>query len=256
MSHTSDLAAGQSVAAVLRAAVGAIREPKEPRAVFAAAASGDGFPIFEHADLRDPRWRQVVVRPGRGLGGRVIEERNAVALGDYLHDSSITGDYLPIVRAEGLRSMVCVPVEVERRVEALLYVAPRQARTVGSRLVEQTIRIAELAAVGIAQAQSGVALAARARRALRLDDREALRSVAETAAGLSAGADHRIPDPLTTRQLQVLDHLADGASNAELALRLAISEPTAKEHVREVCRKLGATSRLQAVSLARNVGLI
>lgn len=210
--------------------------------------------IVERHGLHDPRWDEIVVRPGRGLGGRVIEECRPVAVSDYLHDSSITGDYRPIVQAESLQSIVCVPVQVNRRVEALLYVAPRADESPGAKAIEQALRIAGMAATCLLHARARSLLAQQARRALRLGDPEALRAVVQQAGDFPHDSDHDCR--LTRRQLQVLDLLAVGASNAELALRLGIAEATAKEHVRDVCRKLGATSRLQAVARARETGLV
>ena len=53
---------------------------------------------------------------------------------------------------------------------------------------------------------------------------------------------------LTRRELEVLQHIAAGESNAAIASSLFLSEGTVKSHVKHVLRKLGATSRAQAVS--------
>ena len=64
------------------------------------------------------------------------------------------------------------------------------------------------------------------------------------------------PGPLLTRrQHQVLEHLAVGATNKEIAKRLGISEATAKLHVHRTLRALGVASRAEAASLARSSGL-
>lgn len=244
----------EGVSTILRGVVRSIRETTDPRAVFAASASSKGYRIGERHGLHDPRWADVVVRPGRGLGGRVAEELAPVALDDYLQDSSITGDYRPIVQAENLRSLACVPVEVEGRAEALLYVAPHKGESLGTKLVDQILGLAELTAVCILHVRARSALAVEARRALRLDDAAALRAVARAAAALPQPSDRE--HGLTRRQLEVLDLLSLGMSNAELALRLGVAETTAKEHVRDLCRKLEASSRLQAVARAREAGLI
>lgn len=54
---------------------------------------------------------------------------------------------------------------------------------------------------------------------------------------------------LTRRELQVLALLGGGASNAEIATRLCISTDTAKSHVRQIFRKLGATNRVEAATI-------
>jgi DNA-binding NarL/FixJ family response regulator len=53
---------------------------------------------------------------------------------------------------------------------------------------------------------------------------------------------------LGARQLEILELIADGLSNIEIADRLFISEATVKWHVRQILRKLGATNRAQAVA--------
>src|SRR5918912_799458 len=63
-------------------------------------------------------------------------------------------------------------------------------------------------------------------------------------------------DPLTARELQVLQLVAQGLPNKGIARRLGISENTAKFHVASLCGKLGASSRTEAVTLAARRGLI
>ena len=58
------------------------------------------------------------------------------------------------------------------------------------------------------------------------------------------------PDPLTARERQVLDLIAEGLSNREIGQRLFISTKTASVHVSAILRKLGATTRTQAAVMA------
>jgi len=68
----------------------------------------------------------------------------------------------------------------------------------------------------------------------------------------------RVPpyEALTERELEVLNLLAQGMPNKEIASQLVISERTAKFHVSSIMGKLGATNRTEAVSLAAQKGLI
>jgi DNA-binding NarL/FixJ family response regulator len=61
---------------------------------------------------------------------------------------------------------------------------------------------------------------------------------------------------LTPRETEVLSLLAEGLSNKAIAVRLGISEHTAKFHVNAILSKLGAESRAAAVVKAARLGLV
>jgi DNA-binding NarL/FixJ family response regulator len=63
-------------------------------------------------------------------------------------------------------------------------------------------------------------------------------------------------EPLTERETQVLQLLAQGLANKQIATSLAISEHTVKFHVSSVYAKLGATNRTEAVRLGVQHGLV
>jgi ATP/maltotriose-dependent transcriptional regulator MalT len=65
-----------------------------------------------------------------------------------------------------------------------------------------------------------------------------------------------LPEPLSSRELKVLEPIGQGRSNAEIADALVIGVSTAKWHVSNVIGKLGAKSRTQAISRARELGLL
>ncbi len=65
-----------------------------------------------------------------------------------------------------------------------------------------------------------------------------------------------LPEPLTPRESEVLQMLASGLANKEIAARLSISEHTVKFHVASILGKLGAGSRTEAVSLGIRRGLV
>jgi LuxR family maltose regulon positive regulatory protein len=63
-------------------------------------------------------------------------------------------------------------------------------------------------------------------------------------------------EPLSMRELEVLKLIEAGDSNLDIADRLVISMPTVKRHISNIYAKLGAKSRTQAVSLARDLSLL
>lgn len=65
-----------------------------------------------------------------------------------------------------------------------------------------------------------------------------------------------LDEPLTPRELDVLQLLAQGLANKTIARRLEISEHTVKFHVNSILAKLGAQSRTDAVVRASRAGLV
>ena len=61
---------------------------------------------------------------------------------------------------------------------------------------------------------------------------------------------------LSPRERETLTLLAAGCSTAQMAEKMSISKETVRNHVKGVLRSLGATSRVEAVAKAREVGLI
>ncbi len=69
-------------------------------------------------------------------------------------------------------------------------------------------------------------------------------------------AEHVASESLTPRQNEVLEWLAKGKSNLEIANALFISQGTVKAHVKAVLQKLGARDRTQAITIAMKRGLV
>jgi DNA-binding NarL/FixJ family response regulator len=69
-------------------------------------------------------------------------------------------------------------------------------------------------------------------------------------------AEHLSDEALTTREIDVLRHIAGGNRNRDIAERLCISEETVKVHVKHIMEKLGASDRTEAVAIAVRRGII
>ncbi|MFF0589827.1 response regulator transcription factor [Streptomyces sp. NPDC003781] len=219
----------------------------------------------------------LAVTAGNGLGGRAVALSRPCAVTDYSVSRQISHEYDLPVAAEGLRSVLAVPVVVRRRVRGVLYGALRTAQPLGDRTLgaavaaardaEQALVLREeadelLAAAAPAPGPAGGAAweqvreAHAALRALapRIAD-PALRDELLRACGLLAAGDGPVPGPrLAPREVDVLACVAGGATNGEAAERLGVGTETVKSYLRSAMRKLGAHTRTQAVAAARRTG--
>ena len=69
-------------------------------------------------------------------------------------------------------------------------------------------------------------------------------------------ADASLPESLSEREREILQLLAQGLSNREIAARLSLARGTVKNYVTTILQKLGARDRTQAALRARELGLI
>jgi DNA-binding NarL/FixJ family response regulator len=83
----------------------------------------------------------------------------------------------------------------------------------------------------------------------------ATRRLLERFAGRPGAREAPWIDELTEREREILQLLASGLSNAEMAQHLHVSETTVKTHISAVLRKLGVRDRVQAVIAAYEAGL-
>ena len=72
----------------------------------------------------------------------------------------------------------------------------------------------------------------------------------------AANPEEYLVEELTVREMEVLELLADGLANKQIALELEISEHTVKFHVSSIYTKLGAANRTEAVRIGARLGLI
>lgn len=68
--------------------------------------------------------------------------------------------------------------------------------------------------------------------------------------------DEQLIDALSAREIEILEHIAQGDSNKQIAEKLFIAEGTVKNHVTNILSKLGVKDRAQAVIRSKNLGIL
>ncbi|WP_030900797.1 helix-turn-helix transcriptional regulator [Streptomyces sp. NRRL F-5126] len=221
----------------------------------------------------------LLISSGNGVGGRAVALGRPCGVADYAQARHISHEYDAAVAAEGLRSVLAVPVVVRRRVRGVLYGALRAPLPIGDRVfdaavaaardVEQALAVRDEARRLLASTREPVAgpgaweevrAAHGELRALapRVGDPHLRAALLAACARLSGAA---APSPerrvaLTPREVDVLSCVASGATNASAAEALGVRPETVKAYLRSAMRKLGAHTRLEAVVAARRAGLL
>jgi LuxR family maltose regulon positive regulatory protein len=78
----------------------------------------------------------------------------------------------------------------------------------------------------------------------------------QTDAPESLAPEFKFVEPLSEREIEVLQLIAEGLTNPEIAARLYLSLNTVKVHTRNIYGKLGVNNRTSAVALARKLGIL
>ena len=174
--------------------------------------------------------------------------------------------YRPLVIATDTNGYVAAPIAPEGRVIGFIHA---DCHSSGRPLEAADRDVLAAFAEGLGHATANAAL----RERLRREGRELgtlLRRTGEVVNGLAneggdlaspGGGDDRreasrwpptpsvtAPLSLTSRQNEVLRLLAEGATNAEIANRLIVSEHTVKSHIKHILRELGAANRTEAAA--------
>ncbi|MGW6585658.1 MULTISPECIES: response regulator transcription factor [Streptomyces] len=229
--------------------------------------------------------RGLVISAGSGLGGKAIALSRPCAVTDYAISRHISHEYDAAVAAEGLRSVVAVPVVVRRAVRGVLYGALRTPVTLGDRTFDAVVAAARDVEQSLAVRDSARQLLAAGRERVSEPDavpgawedvREAHRDLRAlvprvvdpalrdellevcgrlaSASGAKASTAREVR--LAPREVDVVACVAAGATNAAAAERLGLRPETVKGYLRSAMRKLGAHTRLEAVVAARRAGLL
>ncbi|AEM82125.1 helix-turn-helix transcriptional regulator [Streptomyces violaceusniger] len=100
------------------------------------------FRISELTGTTTNSLRGLAITPGNGLGGKVLTMSRPISVADYPTSRAISHEYDAAVGAEGLRSMLAVPVVVRGRVRGVLYGALRQPLVLGDRALTAAVESA------------------------------------------------------------------------------------------------------------------
>jgi LuxR family maltose regulon positive regulatory protein len=65
-----------------------------------------------------------------------------------------------------------------------------------------------------------------------------------------------LAEPLSQRELEVLELINQGLANKEIATRMTVAPATVKAHIRNLYGKLGVSRRTEALARARELGLL
>lgn len=140
---------------ILAAAAGVARQVLGVDSTFVAVAGLVGtYPMSITDGISDQRFREITVRAGAGLGGVVLQRGHPHRVADYLHDATISRDFVHIVcELEGLRGMACVPVKgTASGIEALLYAGTRTAGPPSDQMLSTLELVAAHAELSLQQA--------------------------------------------------------------------------------------------------------
>lgn len=279
---------GSGEAAELRAALLRMRRTSGLPVAFGGLLPEPGrLRISELSGTATASLQGLTVTAGNGLGGKTIALSRPLAVTDYSTSRVISHEYDAAVGAEGLRSVLAVPVVVRRRVRGVLYGALRHPLALGDRPVSAAVEAAreleqrlvvrdeadrllstcrqpttgDPAAWEEVREAHGELRALAGRVADPLLRQELLAACGRLAAATgAAGAGQRSPTgrpvALPSRELDVLACVATGATNAAAADRLGLRPETVKSYLRSAMRRLGAHTRLEAVVAARRAGLL
>ncbi len=213
---------------------------------------GTSFVLDRFDGARGESLRGVRSAVGDGLGGRCIALRRPVYVADYVSARGISHQYDGAVSAEGLRSIIAVPVLDGGVVREVVYAGSRGRDGFGERLVDRTVEVVRRHA-----GPRPDDVCAELRDIAAAVSEPALRRRLEDLVGRLA-----VPEPgppgvtLTPREHDVLAEVALGHGNRAVADRLGLTEQTVKSYLKAAMSKLDSHTRGEAVHRARGCGLL
>lgn len=267
----------------LTRALAAFRANGRMDMAFGGRVLGNGAAL-EISDLCGARTRSLanlVVRSGAGLGGKSLLLGRPVSVTSYATAQGITHVYDHAVRQEHLETVVAMPVVVDNIARMVIYLGNRAQVRLGDRWFDSFTPL-------LRRLERDIAVDDEVRRRLTqlrpaapepglspADLRDISHELTELAAAaedsdlrqrLEVLRDRFAPGPALTargprvvlapREIDVLEQVAQGRTNREAADELGLLPNTVKSYLKTAMRKLHANNRVQAISAAREAGLI
>jgi len=221
---------------------------------------------------------------GQGLGGKVASLQRLIVVNDYVRTDHITHRYDQIIQAEGLRSMVAVPVVVSKKTVAVLYGAFRDTQMIGGRIGDVIVHEARALEQNLVAADVMDGAALTKNDALLAENRQLRVLLSETQSRLrllasrsedaelrdallqeadrfstdsAAEPESTVPETkLTARERDVLGLVASGLTNVRIGEILGLTTATVKSYMKNIMGKLDAATRHESVVIARQLGLL
>ena len=241
------------------------------RALFSRLQGSDWVARAAHAD-EDPWLTAELVRIGNASPGRLgrelpetelVRHRAPVLVRDAQSNPRVHRELVPLSRT---KDYVAAPLLARGEVVDLIHADQHiDSGTVGSFDSELLGLFAEGLGFDFERAYCQEQLGALRRRLE--DDARIVGDVIDGCLGAAVPEPSTAPEPapvplrplewplseLTRRELEVLQHLGAGESNAQIAAKLYVSVETVKTHVKSLLRKLGAANRAEAVALVKEL---
>lgn len=253
-----------------------------PVTMYASLLADNRLQITQWVGLRTPALQNLIMEPGTGVGGRVVNTRRPVGVSDYVRANIISHENDQVMQDEGLHSLLAVPVIVRREIRGVLYVGVHSPVRLGDKVIEEVTMTARCLEQDFAvnsalrQFEASVPATPRSNRSMNGAEWEQVRSTHSKLRMLA----NRVNDDnmrkeievlceqmvspvrvkqstrLSARELDVLSCVALGHTNVEAAEEMGIGAETVKSYLRSVMRKLGAHTRYEAVNAARRIGAL
>lgn len=174
----------------------------------------------------------------------IISEMNDEVLQAIAQDA----EHLAVLRSLQPRSYVCVPLRVRQRLIGSIGLVTTESER---RYEEKDLPMAE----GLAYC-AAMTIDYMLHTISETNTIQELVEVVKDIQAVTVDATQETSPELTSRQLEVLKRISYGRSAKEIRIELGVSEATVRGHIRSVLRAFGAHSQLEAVSRARELGLL